>query len=217
MHAVMTSGGKAQSKERAVDEAVDEAAGGAAGQGLSTEGRAETAIEQDGKGEPCAESKSPAYATLADVARGLDDTKLCQYLDHGMQEAFMELSCALEPNGFFPRIYFECFDWDEVWFLEFFPGQRRANYGVLCLELPRMPNVPRDESSTQAETDTHDTHDAVCANLLAAAPESDGWVVQPMSPGPTPERRAQLEQMCGGKEGLDNVRLIAALQHLHRY
>ncbi len=146
--------------------------------------------------------------TLLDVARALDNTGL--WLNSDVQVALLELSFALEPNGCFPRLYFECTDWEEVTYLEFFPGHRRANCGVLRLRRPEsVVDEARDAvlwAQKEAEWDA----------VLAAAPEMSGYVVRAMGAGPTAEERARAERACGGKEALDHLLLLAALRHMAR-
>jgi hypothetical protein len=140
------------------------------------------------------------------VARALDNTGL--WLNSDVQVALLELSFALEPNGCFPRLYFECADWEEVTYLEFFPGHRRANCGVLRLRRPESVEDEARDAVLWAQKEAE--WDAV----LATAPEMSGYVVRAMGAGPTAEERACAERACGGKEALDHLLLLAALKRM---
>lgn len=130
--------------------------------------------------------------TLAELAEELNDTKLCGYLNAAMIAAFNELSRILEPNGCFPRIYYEYEGWDEVWFLEFHPGESRINLGTLCIyeqKRAAYPPSPEDDPTrdfdtnpiTTAEWDAWDAaHTAARRALMDRVPELPGWLVDPL-------------------------------------
>jgi hypothetical protein len=169
-------------------------------------GASDSAASAEPRASDSAEPSAAESTTLLDVARALDNTGL--WLNSDVQVALLELSFALEPNGCFPRLYFECADWEEVTYLEFFPGHRRANCGVLRLRRPESVEDEARDAVLWAQKEAE--WDAV----LATAPEMSGYVVRARGAGPTAEERACAEHACGGKEALDHLLLLAALRRM---
>lgn len=69
-------------------------------------------------------------STLEELAHIIDYSKLFDYLHDKIYEAFLELNKNLEPNGCFPRLYFEKGCYNTIVYLEFHPGTDTILYGV---------------------------------------------------------------------------------------
>jgi hypothetical protein len=98
--------------------------------------------------------------TLAEVAKEFDDTKFMGYLDSTCIKALIEFNRHLIPYGSFPRLYYDYEGLNQVWALEFVPGQP-----YIHLLMFSYNNFITEESTTKEHYTT----------LMNSVPERAGW------------------------------------------
>jgi len=101
--------------------------------------------------------------TLFEVAKEFDDTKFMGYLDTECIEALVELNKNLIPNGCFPRVYYDYEGINQVWGLEFIPGE--AYIHLLMFSYNDL---------IKTETNSKEDYD----KLMNTMPERYGWTVR---------------------------------------
>jgi len=108
----------------------------------------------------CYEDSMP---TLMEVAKRLDDTKLMGYLGSDLVNALVEFNKHLVPYGSFPRIYYDYEGMNQVWALEFIPGESYVH--LLKISYNSMIAADSDRSADYKK-------------LMSRLPEAPGWSVQ---------------------------------------
>lgn len=98
--------------------------------------------------------------TLLDVAKEFDDTKFMGYLDTQCINALVEFNRHLIPYGSFPRIYYDYEGMNQVWALEFVPGQNYVNLLMFSYN-----TLITNESETREEY----------LHFMDSLPEKSGW------------------------------------------
>ena len=108
----------------------------------------------------CYEDSMP---TLMEVAKRLDDTKLMGYLGSDLVNALVEFNKHLVPYGSVPRIDYDYEGMNQVWALEFIPGESYVH--LLKISYNSMIAADSDRSADYKK-------------LMSRLPEAPGWSVQ---------------------------------------
>lgn len=115
--------------------------------------------------------------TLADMAKVLNDTKLCGYLDADYIMTLEEFCKHLIPYNCHPRLYYKFEGWHEIWCFEFIPGTGIVNYGVYDYgTLFENGNKPKSPEGIDDESDEYyDVLDAYELQIQKSVIDMDGW------------------------------------------
>jgi len=126
--------------------------------------------------------------TLADMAKKWDDTKFVGYLDNDYIESLMEFCRILEPCDTFPRLYYDYEGYDQLWYLEFYPGTEKILYGIfeftniLKHRIPKHPEEIKSNVTSAEYAEWERIYETARHEVIESVIFMDGWKVNQLKP-----------------------------------